>query len=637
MAFINTVYELRKQNPEAAAYVDELVAEGMEPLAAFEQAKREYGIGTLDAPAVSSDFDTPIQPSTDELDITMPTFGEEVDDSLAVEPDFSSSDLVEETTPVQGPPVEATQPAGNGRSAIMQALAAMGQRPAVEAPVVQPPDSRLRILQALSKAGSGLLGLRDQSRTEKRNRASQATANVINALSKGRAGARGLQEEARPGLLTQLAAVPGQVAGAGLKFQTDRQAAEQSEFANQLKARQLEFDEAGAESERIRAEASLHRAKRTTGKAPNELFTQQGIDYFNQRMTREQATEALRKDPDLGPMLDANPDLLGRMLKGHEAGRTGTTKEALAEASATRAQSRFEQEEIDRLTSSYSTSLKEVAIQGDKANPVIQSPKDFFRGPGVDVDALQDVFGVAGVARMKSDRMAAKAIWWKARTDHLKIERDKEKENWNRDFKKTKEEFDREMAEQRLDLSKESFAETQKKQRFREGQSIFKAIISLPGIKSYSGPQGIGGSYNRLRGVYEDYLDNPKAHRGAFHAAIVNQFQRMIDPATVREGDVTLLREAQSWFDQVESQILRIGSGGFLADDMIDGMMEVDERLHQRQLGVVKGEIVGALEVYNKLPGLESSLDGLDIEGMADLILGGAKVYSEGVEYDEDL
>ena len=59
MAFINTVYELRKQNPEAAAYVDELVAEGMEPLAAFEQAKREYGIGTLDAPAVSSDLIRP--------------------------------------------------------------------------------------------------------------------------------------------------------------------------------------------------------------------------------------------------------------------------------------------------------------------------------------------------------------------------------------------------------------------------------------------------------------------------------------------------------------------------------------------------------------------------------------------------
>ena len=132
MAFINTVYELRKQNPEAAAYVDELVAEGMEPLAAFEQAKREYGIGTLDAPAVSSDFDTPIQPPTDELDITMPTFGEEVDDPLIVEPDLPSPDLV--TTPVEGPPAGPAQPAGNGRSAIMQALAAMGQRPAVEAP-----------------------------------------------------------------------------------------------------------------------------------------------------------------------------------------------------------------------------------------------------------------------------------------------------------------------------------------------------------------------------------------------------------------------------------------------------------------------------------------------------------------------
>ena len=86
----------------------------------------------------------------------MPTFGEEVDDPLIVDPDLPSPDLV--TTPVEGPPAGPAQPAGNGRSAIMQALAAMGQRPAVEAPVVQPPDSRLRILKAQSKAGSGMLG-----------------------------------------------------------------------------------------------------------------------------------------------------------------------------------------------------------------------------------------------------------------------------------------------------------------------------------------------------------------------------------------------------------------------------------------------------------------------------------------------
>jgi hypothetical protein len=399
----NLQNRLRQLNPEAAARADELIAGGMEPTAAYAQAAQEYGVSP-DVPAVSADFDTPIQPPTDELDITMPTFGEEVDDSLAVEPDLPSPDLV--TTPVGGPPAGPAQPAGNGRSAIMQALSAMGQRPAVEAPVVQPPDSRLRILQALSKAGSGLLGLRDQSRTEKRNRASQATANVINALSKGRAGARGLEEEARPGLLTRLAAVPGQVAGAGLEIQTDRQAAEQQAFENRIKGAGRPFDEMNTilqrqqEEERIRI-ARLNAAMRDRTTTVAEKGSTLKVEKFEYEKWRdkidlkgEEPTSSLqtglqelgRKGMSLNTVLDGDVEMRERY---NSYGPTGKLvfEQALAKGTRLHAQ------ELDK---ALLTLRRGMGPAGSASERMQIADAESFQGELKDLQGLWNAAGMRG-------------------------------------------------------------------------------------------------------------------------------------------------------------------------------------------------------------------------------------------------
>ena len=180
-----------------------------------------------------------------------------------------------------------------GRGGILQALAAAAQRPPVEAPTTEAPDPRLRIIQALSSAGSGLLGLRDQAGAEKRNRAAQATANVVNALSKGRAGARATQEEARPGLLTRLAAIPGQAAGAGLQIQADQQAADQQTFENQVSAEGKPFTRINSLLQRMQEEERI-------GQAGGRL--EQGntrLEQSNRRVTEgETAGAARRKDKD---------------------------------------------------------------------------------------------------------------------------------------------------------------------------------------------------------------------------------------------------------------------------------------------------------------------------------------------------
>ena len=343
----NLQNRLRELNPEAAARANELIEEGMEPAAAYAQAAQEYGVSLrptdtqsyLDA-ATEADMPSPDPsigplldfpgPSSKSIRTPGPVVARQI--SELVSDDEEQIPVVSEGE--VDPPVveEPARPASNGRSALLQALARAAQRPDVEAPVVRPPDLKLSILQALSKAGSGLLGLRDQSRTEKRNRASQATANVINALSKGRAGARGLQEESRPGLLTRLAAVPGQVAGAGLKFQADRQAAEQQAFENRIKGAGRPFDEMNTilqrqqEEERIRiAQLNAAMRDRTTevtegrlGLAERKFEHQQLIDSLD--LEGEEPTSSLqtglqemgRKGMSLNTVLDGDVKLRER-------------------------------------------------------------------------------------------------------------------------------------------------------------------------------------------------------------------------------------------------------------------------------------------------------------------------------------
>jgi len=598
----NLQNRLRELNPEAAARADELIAGGMEPAAAYAKAAQEYGVSP-DAPAVSADFDTSIQPPPDPIQIPADILGEGpgvTQIPADIPGEGPGVTQIPADIPVEGPPVEATQPAGNGRSALLQALSAMGQRPAVEAPVVQPPDLKLSVLQALSKAGSGLLGLRDQSRTEKRNRASQATANVINALSKGRAGARGLQEEARPGLLTQLAAVPGQVAGAGLKFQADKQAAEQSEFANQLKARQLEFDEEGARSERLRAMAPLFKPGDLPTAGQNKVaMMEKGRDLFDAGQTRGEVRAALENDPDFKALVSANPqiatEMVGNALKGYDAREQGVFKreidlareeralaaEGRSKGAEGRAVIEFTDKKIDRLVRSYTRRLSgAVEMAGTRKGALMEDPVAFF-----EEHQLKDMIG-GDDPTLALDLMSAYqeqvGAYAKARVEY-----------WN---------DQREISRQK---QRDTLANA--KQKFGVTDTLRKSIMGLEGVKSFSGSQGLGPSFARMKRFHQDYRADPDmAGRAEAQVAMVNQFQRLIDPATVRSQDIELYRDALSTMANIEVALIRVGKGGFLPDDMIDGMMQVATSLHEAQRDFVESEVQSTIGLWDLLhPGFK--------------------------------
>jgi|TARA_Y100000310_G_scaffold194601_1_gene194588 hypothetical protein len=118
---------------------------------------------------------------------------------------------------------------------------------------------------------------------------------VVNALSKGRAGARATQEEARPGLLTRLAAIPGQAAGAGLQIQADQQAAEQQNFENQVSAEGKPFNRINSLLQRMQEEQALSLRERSTDLRDRTVTTGEGSLTLREKTADEDQLLAERR------------------------------------------------------------------------------------------------------------------------------------------------------------------------------------------------------------------------------------------------------------------------------------------------------------------------------------------------------
>jgi hypothetical protein len=531
---------------------------------------------------------------------------------------FGMANMGQEVPPQATAPQQESisDPGSDQRSGLLQALAGAAQRPTVEAPVTQAPDPKLRILQALSSIAGPLLGIRDQRATDKRNRASQATANVVNALSKGRAGARGLREEAKPGILTQLSQIPGQAAGIGLQVQADKQAAEQAAFENQISASELSLKAQDSESERLRALLSRKGDLPTAGQNKVAMM-EKGRDLFDTGRPRSEVQSALENDLDFKELVSANPqiatEMVGNALKGFDAREQGVFDREIADAREDRAKDaakrsedaetrtvrEFTDRQIDRIVNSYTRRLSgAVSMAGTKKGSQIEDPGAFFKE-----HQIEDMIGGSDptlALDLESAYQEQVGAYAKARVEY-----------WN-----DQREIARQKQRDTLGKAKQDFTVT---------DTLRKSIMALQGVKSFSGSQGLGPSFARMKRFHQDYRDNPDmAGRAEAQIAMVNQFQRLIDPATVRSQDIELYRDALSTMANIEVALIRVGKGGFLPDDMIDGMMQVAISLHEAQRDFVESEVQAAISLWDALhPGFAIGND--EAVTISQAILGGKR------------
>lgn len=465
----------------------------------------------------------------------------------------------------------------------------------------------LRLLELLGGIGGDIFKSRAIGKANEATAGRQARSNLIAAL-RGGGGGKVAAEQPRLGLLGNLVSGAGKL-GTGLREAGAAETAgDEATFANRLAQRKAAADEQTSL-------AALIRASRTgTGKLPTAAqnkvsFMQKGKEIFDAGASISDLEARIRADDDFQALVQQSPniaaELIGHAKKGWGDREQGIFDRTIEEARATFAENRDKiatqkfSLDVQKLhAEGYKDSLSAVVAQAADPDPNIPSPEDFFGSIGVSMDA----FGPEGLSLIHGARKGSFGKWFEARRVFMKGLRDEQKVAWEQQFKE-----DGRSTDQR--------------------NKLFARIINLPGVKSFSGQQGIGGSFQRLTATYERYKKGG-VDRGAYQAAILNQFQRLIDPATVREGDVRLLVEAQSWFDQVETSLKRVGSGGFVSDSMLSGMMSAAVQLHKAQRLFVESEVSGALDVWTRINGSDI-ISKKDMAGIVKNILG-------GVETDED-
>ena len=107
--------------------------------------------------------------------------------------------------------------------------------------------------------------------------------------------------------------------------------------------------------------------------------------------------------------------------------------------------------------------------------------------------------------------------------------------------------------------------------------------------------QGHKNLYGQMRVLWSDYDDDATP---ANVAAIFQVYQRFFDPATVREGDLRILQEAEGTFRQLQAKAERlVGAGGSLSSDTVEEMKRITDKVHDLQVTKAKDDVNAYIDV----------------------------------------
>jgi hypothetical protein len=127
-------------------------------------------------------------------------------------------------------------------------------------------------------------------------------------------------------------------------------------------------------------------------------------------------------------------------------------------------------------------------------------------------------------------------------------------------------------------------------ERVQDGiEKLNKATKIYEGGGYLDPTQGTKNLYGQMRVLWDDY-DNDASPANV--AAIFQVYQRFFDPATVREGDLRILQEAEGTFRQLQAQAERIvGEGGSLSSDTVEEMKRITDKVHDLQVRKAKDDV----------------------------------------------
>ena len=452
-----------------------------------------------------------------------------------------------------------------------------------EIPAQAGSNTALRILEVLGGIGGSLAESKAMGKATKATQAAQARANLINTL-RGRAVSGVQPTEPKRGILGTLS----RGLGAGAKaFREGR------EFESQE-------DKTRFEAEMALGELDIKREK--SGKIlpvkPTErktFYTTEGRRLWdkNPDLSVAEIDAKIRASDqyrvDVGNEEDRlGPEFLGFAREGYENARKTALGERREEESdfylrseEERARQKMDDKESANLLDGFTNSLNALALTG-----VYKTLPD---GESVsEIGEARNLFEEYEIANMPLDwQLKATGIhkFWAAKYHQMafdKAQKDREEARKNREevFRSDKMKFDVLQAD------------------FDVMETLRSSVQALPGVKAFSGTQGIGPAFAKLDAAYQKY-GKGDIGRDAMQLALVNQFQRLIDPATVREGDIALMLRAESWWARLNGRVEGYMDGGFVADKTIKSMHKVAVELERAHRGFVEDEVEGAIKVWN--------------------------------------
>ena len=486
---------------------------------------------------------------------------------------------------------------------------ALLEREQVIAPEQAGSQTPLRLLELLGNVGGSLMDNRAVGKANKATQQSQARANLINTL-RGSQTASVSPTQPKGGILSTLSKGLSGGARAVREGREAKAAGDQAGFENEMglgaadRAQQgLDLDASKATQERDDP-IGLSDRKATYDSIGGGLYDQ------NPDMSPEEIALAVQEDPRFQDDVASNPRLASELAGLAVQGYRGREKDVLDQGKSQSQETRAV-EKMDKEAAS-------VSMRGFEANLRGRTLTNVF-GDGNEMDAQRDAFETYRVPQMPQefqDLAHGLHVEWTGKYHQLafekaEAERDAIRGQWEKEFAVQKEAFDVE-------------------------ETLRSAVQALPGVKAFSGQHGIGGAFQRLEQAYEKYTRDTKAGKGdraTMQLALVNQFQRLIDPATVREGDIALIREAESWWARLNGKMEGWMDGGFVANRTIDGMYAMAVELHKAHRRFVEQEVSGSIDVWNNTH-RSNPVDEITQNAITTGILGGDREDEETVEIE---
>lgn len=142
-----------------------------------------------------------------------------------------------------------------------------------------------------------------------------------------------------------------------------------------------------------------------------------------------------------------------------------------------------------------------------------------------------------------------------------------------------------EAQQQSIEQAAQREIKKQGEEQLRQLRANVKEIDDAIGLRKTGGyldsAQGSKKLYGDMRVLFQQFEEDPNP---ANINGIIQVYQRMFDPATVREGDVALLREAEGSIKQAVAVAERIlGEGGTISSYTIEQMKKAADDVHALQ------------------------------------------------------